>query len=372
MKQQISERNKTIIQVNMAGIIMNLLLAVAKFVVGKMIHSRSVVLDAVNGFSDMITSVLSIVSVHYVGKRTNANHPFGYGRLEYICSMFGSAFVIFMALHASYDTILELIRAEACDPDFNTAVIVLMTVSMAAKIIYGMTCRRVGKRLRATALIMTGTESMGDSLVSAAILLNILLFRVTNIDLEPWLTLVMSAFIIKTGVEMFHECANKLLGVKGDPALYRELKRIIVQEDGVRNAFDLTIHNYGEEKSIGSVIIEVDEKMTAAETTKLVRRIRRKAMETGVRLTSIGVYGTSIADPEDARLWDSILAIMKDLPQIQRGYAFSYDPEAKTASFLVLTDLSVADEEKAVGDLKARLREEYPEITFEIDPVLEP
>ena len=63
---------------------------------------------------------------------------------------------------------------------------------------------------------------------------------------------------------------------------------------------------------------------------------------------------------------------MKDLPQIQRGYAFSYDPEAKTASFLVLTDLSAGDEEKAVADLKARLREEYPEITFEIDPVLEP
>ena len=41
---------------------MNLLLSAAKLIIGMKIGSRAVMLDAVNGFSDMFTSVLSILS----------------------------------------------------------------------------------------------------------------------------------------------------------------------------------------------------------------------------------------------------------------------------------------------------------------------
>ena len=53
------DRKKTIIKYNVAGIFMNLLLTVAKLIVGISIHSDAVMLDAVNGLSDMLSSVLS-------------------------------------------------------------------------------------------------------------------------------------------------------------------------------------------------------------------------------------------------------------------------------------------------------------------------
>lgn len=163
---------------------MNLLLSIAKLVIGLTIHSMAVMLDAVNGFSDMITSFLSVVSTLFTGKRTDRAHPFGYGRLEYITSMFGSAFVIFMAAQAIYGAIRELIGGEAEAPNYNTAVVVLMIVSMAAKVAYGLLTRGAGKRINSTALFMSGTESIGDSVVSAAILVNIVIYRVAHVDLE--------------------------------------------------------------------------------------------------------------------------------------------------------------------------------------------
>lgn len=62
MEAKVENRNRVIIRFNIAGILMNLLLSAAKLIIGLKINSRAVMLDAVNGFSDMATSVLSILS----------------------------------------------------------------------------------------------------------------------------------------------------------------------------------------------------------------------------------------------------------------------------------------------------------------------
>ena len=368
MEAKVENRNSVIIRFNIAGIIMNLLLSAAKLIIGLKIKSRAVMLDAVNGFSDMTTSVLSILSTLFGGKRVDRAHPFGYGRLEYITSMFGSVFVIFMAAHAIYGSIRELIDSDATAPNYNTAVIVLMAISLAAKVIYGLLTRNTGKRIRSTALVMSGTETIGDSIVSAAILLNIAIYRVTHVNFEPWLSIAISLFIIKTGVELIGECANKLLGAKGDSQLFRQIKEMVAQEPEVQNVFCLILHNYGEELCVGSVDIEVDERMTVAQTTQLMRRIRRRAAERGVRMTSVGIYGT---DSRKAGMWDKILEIVRNHQEIQRAYAFSYDDDAKAASFLVVLKPDSRNKTHSVAMLERELEETFPGVDFDIDCILD-
>ena len=168
MEQTSESRNRTIIRCNKAGILLNFILSAAKLAIGFLIGSRAVVLDAVNGFSDMISSLISIISTVYAEKRTDREHPLGYGRLEYVSSMFTTVFIVFMGLHAIYGSVKEILHPDGA-PDYNTAVIVLMIISLVAKVIYGIINRREGKRINAVALIMSGTEAIGDSGVSAAI-----------------------------------------------------------------------------------------------------------------------------------------------------------------------------------------------------------
>ena len=368
MEARVENRNRVIIRFNIAGIMMNLLLSAAKLIIGLKINSRAVMLDAVNGFSDMATSVLSILSTLFGGKRVDRAHPFGYGRLEYITSMFGNVFVIFMAARAIYDSVRDLISADAAAPNYNTAVVILMAVSLVAKVVYGLLTRFAGKRIRSTALVMSGTETIGDAIVSAAILLNIAIYRVTHVDLEPWLSIAISLFIIKTCVELMRECGNKLLGAKGDPQFLRQIKEMVAEEPEVLNVFHLTLHNYGEELCIGSVDIEVDGGMRVAETTQLMRRIRRRAAEKGVRLTSVGIYGT---DSRNAEMWDRILEIVRKHQEIQRAYAFSYDDEAKTASFLLALKPDVRVEKHSVAVLENELEKAFPGVDFDIDRIID-
>ncbi|MBQ9009502.1 MAG: cation transporter [Clostridia bacterium] len=350
---------------------MNLLLAVAKLIVGFMIHSRAILLDAVNGLTDMVTALLSMISTLFANRRRDRKHPFGYGRLEYVTSMFSAVFIIIMAVHSIIGAVGDLMNGGGNVPKYNSAVVVLMVISLLAKVIYGLATRNLGKRIDAIALILGGTESLGDALVSAAILGSIVLYRVAQINLEPLLSIVISIYLVKTGVELISETSNKLIGRKGDPELYLRIKKMIAEEEAVQNVFYLVLHNYGEEILMGSVDIEVDEGMSVAESTVLIRKIREMAMQQGVILSSVGVYGTCIRDPKNAEMWDSILTIIRKYPIILRAYAFSFNPDSRVASFHIVPDPSAEDGQKSVERIKKELAETFPEITFDISEILD-
>ena len=364
-------RNRTIIRYGAAGVIMNLLLSVAKFIFGYLINSRAILMDAWNGFSDMVSSVLSILSAAYASKRVDREHPLGFGRLEYVTSMFSTVFIVFMGLRGIYGAITDIITPDD-PPQYNTVVILLMVASLLAKIGYGYFTRRAGKRIRAIGLIMTGTDAIGDAMISVAILITILVYHLTEVDIENWVSILISLFIIKTGVEMLRECVSKLLGRRADPELQKRIRKLIASQRGVRNAFNLVIHNYGEDVWIGSVDIEVDEDMTAAEATKLSRRIIQKAAEQNIRLTSVGICGTNLNEAHNAELWDRILAHIEDHPEFIRAYAFSYDAEEHLAYFYVVPDVTIRkNKDAAVAKLRAELEEEFPDIVFSIDTSVE-
>ena len=271
-----------------------------------------------------------------------------------------------MGLIAMYDAVKELLSGDGSAPEYNTVTVVLMCVSLAAKLIYGLMARRTGKRISSVALVMIGTETLGDAVVSLSILLAIVVYRMTGLDIEPWLSVGISLFIIKTGLDMIGECMRKLLGRKGEPEQYRELKRMIAEEPEVQNVFNLVIHNYGEERSVGSVDVSVDEEMRTAETTRLMRRIIRRAEEQGVTLTSVGIYGID-TDPESDEIRDRILQVIRAHPEFRRACAFNYDEEEKTWFFNVLLDPAVRDRRAHVAKLQEELTARFPGMRFDID-----
>ena len=74
-KRKMKNREKTILRYGFAGIALNLLLSVAKMIMGVLIGSRAVVMDAWNGFTDMVSYVVSIFSTMYASKKADREHP---------------------------------------------------------------------------------------------------------------------------------------------------------------------------------------------------------------------------------------------------------------------------------------------------------
>ena len=359
------KRCREIIKYNIAGIAVNLALSLAKLSIGLMTHAHAVILDSIEGLSDLISAVFTIFSAKIGAKKADKEHPFGYGRMEYLMSILVTIIIMLVGLRSIVESVRDIISPHAA-PDYTIWVVLIMCVSLAAKLIYGVLLRKKGKEINAAALIMSGTDSMSDALTSAAILAAILINNLFNIDIEHYLCIGISLMIIYTGVQMLHECVTKILGTSVDPEFRKKIKSMIIMEDGVYNVSNLVIHSYGESVYVGSVDIEVDKNMRADEISKLSRRLIQKSDELGLTLTAVGISGTDADSPEANSMWDEILDVIRQYDKIRRAYSFAVDFNEKQISFSIVPDPDDPDKDATRDDLLNELKNIFPDMTVNI------
>ena len=101
-------RDKTIIRTSIIGILVNVLLAAFKAVVGLLSHSIAVVMDAVNNLSDALSSVITILGTKLAGKEPDKKHPLGYGRIEYLSAMIISVIVLYAGVSSLVESVKKM------------------------------------------------------------------------------------------------------------------------------------------------------------------------------------------------------------------------------------------------------------------------
>ena len=358
-------RNRIIIKYNIAGIAANLLLSVFKIIVGLGVHSYAILLDAFNGLSDSLSSILSIVSSVLAGVRPTKKHPMGYGRIEYLFSILITLMIMILGVHAMIEAFDGIFNPHEA-PAYNTATLVIISASLIFKLSYGIVMRRKGKEIHSAAMIMAGTDSLGDSLTSVGILAASAINRMTGVDIEHYVCIAISAMILLTGIGLLRQSLDKILGTRIDPEYVAKIRRLLVLEEGVLNINNLVIHNYGENRYIGSADIEVDENMRAADIAKISRRMIRRARDTGLMLTPIGVSDTNIRDPEAAKTWDTIVDTARKHKCILRIHSFTVDLEEKVISFYAVQDYSMKEHDQLMELFRQELKDIYPDISIEI------
>ena len=359
------ERSKEIMRYNMAGVIMNLVLALFKIIFGLLVHAHAVMLDGFNSLSDMVSMVISIMTTFIGRLRRSDEHPFGYGRAEYLSSLAVTLIILYVGFRSIIETINSIIHPHD-PPSYNATVVIIMVVSLLCKLGYGILMRRAGRRLGADGMVMTGTASLGDALTSAAILAGIVFYKITGIDIEHYLCIGVSIMVIRTGFEMLRSSITKILGTRIDPELRRNLLSMAAQMKDVLGVSNLILHNYGEGIYIGSLDIEVDEDLTARQISKLSRMIIRNADAMGVSITSVGINGTNTKDPAVSELLDRIYGIAMDYKGVRSIHAFTVDQEEKMMSFYLVPDYSVKKYWLDTDAFIRRVRSTWPEMYIDI------
>ena len=144
-KRQITpgERDKVIVQTSVIGIVTNVALAGFKAAVGLLANSIAVLLDAVNNFSDALSSVITIIGAKLAGKAPTKKHPLGYGRIEYLSALIVSAIVLYAGVTSLVESVKKIITPE--EADYSILSLVIIAVAVVVKLILGLYVRRRGK-----------------------------------------------------------------------------------------------------------------------------------------------------------------------------------------------------------------------------------
>ena len=370
IEKKTDNRFQTIIRYNIIGIAINLVLSTAKIIIGFVTNAHAVILDGIEGFSDLISSVFTIFSAKIGEKKADKTHPFGYGRAEYLASLLITIIIMLFGIRTIIESIQNILDPHEA-PHYDTAVVTIMVLSLVLKLSYGFILQKKGRQINSDAMVMSGVDCMSDSVTSIAILAAILIKKFFDFDIEHYLCIGISLLIIATGVQMLRECVTKILGTSVDPEFKKKIKNTIAMEEGVYNVPTLVIHNYGEDVYVGSVEIEVDENMRAAEITKLSRRITAKADELGMTVTAVGITGTNTSSHKADEIRDRILDIVRQNKNIRRAHSFTVDFQEKHISFSIEPNYDDPDQVKTRQDLINELQTIFPEMTITIRTVKE-
>jgi cation diffusion facilitator family transporter len=359
-------RNKKIIQTSIIGIVANCFLAGFKAMVGAITGSIAIVLDAVNNLSDALSSVITIVGTRLANKAPDKEHPLGHGRVEYITAAIIAIIISYAGFTSLFQSIKKIIEPNT--PEYNTTSLVIVAVAVVVKIVLGTYVKKVGESVNSGSLIASGEDAKLDSIISASTLVAAIIFIIFGVSLEAWLGAIISIIIIKSGYDMISETISQILGERVERQLSHDVKHSIVTFDKVLGAYDLSLHNYGPNRYVGSVHIEVDEDMDMATLDQLQREIAYKvSKDTGVLLEGIGIYCKNKKDSEADLLRKEFSSFVKKYDYVKQIHGFYLNKEKGFVNFDIVISFDAPDRKKLFEEIVKALSEQYPQYQFNLN-----
>lgn len=359
-------RDKVIVRTSVVGILVNVLLAAFKAVIGIMSNSIAVLLDAVNNLSDALSSIITIVGTKLAGKLPDKKHPLGYGRIEYLSAMIVSGIVLYAGITAAVESVKKIIEPQT--PQYSTTSLIIIAVAVLVKIALGRYVKGQGEKVNSGALVASGADALFDAILSASVLACALIFTFTGYSLEAYVGALISVFIIKAGIEMMVEMVNEILGIRADKEKTSRIKKLLTEEPEVRGAYDLIMYNYGPEKDFASVHLELPDSMTAREIDQLTRRLERKVYrKTGVILAGVGLYSYNTSDDEASAIQKKVHDLVTSYDWCVQMHGFYVDLEQKEMSFDVVLSFDI-EPKAGVATIHSELLKLYPDYSIEIAP----
>lgn len=359
-------RDKVIIRTSIIGIVTNIFLAGFKAAIGFASNSIAVILDAVNNLSDALSSVITIVGTKLAAKPPDKKHPLGYGRVEYLSALIVAGIVLYAGITSAVESVKKIIEPEAAD--YSMTSLVIIAVAVVVKIILGKYVKAQGEKVNSGSLVASGSDAMFDAVLSASVLASAIIFLTTGISLEAYVGVIISLFIIKSGIEMITETLDDILGLRADKETARQIKDLLKEEPEVQGAYDLILFNYGPDKDYGAVHLELPDTMTVDEVDKLTRRVERKVYdETGIALVGIGVYGYNTGDGEAAKIRDRVREMVMAHEWVLQFHGFHIDVDQKKMRFDAVMSFDI-DAKEGLQTLYKEVRDAYPEYEVLIVP----
>ncbi len=263
-------------------IVLNILLAAAKIVVGVLFSVLSVLADGLNNLTDCGSNIVSLVSIKLANKPADSDHPYGHKRMEYIASLIVAFIVLMLAFELATESIskiVEWIKGNGQQVDFGLWTILALSISVVVKLWMFLFNRKLASMYSMQLLKATATDSISDVFATGAVLLALVISHFTGVNLDGVMGLAVSVVIAVAGIKIFKSTINELLGEAPSSEMIQNIVGRIKSFEGVRGIHDLNVHNYGPDKYYASVHVEVDAAVDVMESHDLMDRIERDFAE---------------------------------------------------------------------------------------------
>ena len=263
---------------SLVGIVCNLLLFAAKFLIGMLSGSVSIMADAVNNLSDIGSSVVTLLGFKLSAKPADKEHPFGHGRMEYMSGFIVAIAIILVGFELLKSSVEKIVTPE--ELTVTPVLFIVLGLSVLVKLWMFFFNRKVGKLIDSTAMKATSFDSLSDAVSTTAVLAAMAVSYFTGYNLDAYMGAVVAVFILVSGVNIARDTLNPLLGQPPEREFVQELEGRILAYDGIVGIHDLVVHNYGPGRCFVTVHAEVPANVDILASHDIVDLCERQVGET--------------------------------------------------------------------------------------------
>ncbi len=241
------------------GIFLNILLFGFKFFAGTLTGSIAITADSFNNLGDAGSSVITLIGFRLSSQKPDPDHPFGHGRFEYISGLFVSVAILLMGFELAKSSLSKIITPEPVDKSYIA--IVILFVSVIAKLYMCFYNRSIGKKIASSAMKATGSDSLSDALSTFVVLCVTAVSGFLPFNIDGYAGMLVALFILWTGINSIKETISPLLGQPPEEEFVRNVEKTVLSYDVVSSIHDLVVHDYGPGRLMISLHAEIPSSM---------------------------------------------------------------------------------------------------------------
>ena len=293
------------------GILCNFILFLGKLILGILSGSVSITADALNNLTDVASSLVTLLGFHLSKRPADKDHPYGHGRYEYLSGLVVSVLTLFIGYELAKTSIVRIISP--ADADYSTLALILLVVCMLVKLWMFLFYRKLGILIQSTTLHATAADCRNDVLTTGAVLFGCLADAAWGLRIDSYVGLLVSIFILWSGIQCAQETISPLLGAQADENLSRQLSQMILSHDKIIGIHDLLIHDYGPDQRFATVHAELSAKYDPMLCHEIIDHIENEALRSmGIQLV---IHFDPVADDdcELRNLQQSISGIVAEI-----------------------------------------------------------
>lgn len=240
---------------SIVGIIVNIILSAAKYMIGVLSKSVSITADAINNLADAASCIVTLVSFKLAARKPDKDHPFGHGRIEYIAALAVGFLVELMGYELIKSSITKIRNPEPVE--FSIPAVTVLLVSVLGKVWLYLFNKKLGKKIQSPAMLAVAKDSLSDTTATIVAAIALVCSLFTKLPIDGYMGIIVSGFIIMSGFGILKEAIGILLGAPPEKETVDELVQYVLSSDEIIGIHDLVIHSYGASSTFASLHAEI-------------------------------------------------------------------------------------------------------------------
>jgi len=283
------------IRAAVAGVLVNVSLALVKIVAGVVGHSYALIADGIESTADILSSLVVMGGMHISAQPADDDHPYGHGKAEPLAGVVVATLLVAAAAWIAWGSVAEIRNPHRAPAPFTLGVLALVVV---VKEVLSRRVLQVGEKLDSTAVRGDAWHHRSDALTSAAAFIGISIALLGGPGYEPaddWAALVACGIIVFNGGRLFRESVNDLMDAAVPARTLGELRAVAEGVEGVLAIEKCRVRKSGLELVMDLHVV-VNGDLPVRRGHEIGHQVKDRLMAADARIVDVTVH----VEPHDA------------------------------------------------------------------------